>query len=121
MSDKMTKTVVLSQVVEDLHNGLTKWKKDDLGFGSLEKKYNLSQSECIRLFGHPKIVNVESKIPTFIIEDDLPGEPALETRVQVESPVQKPLLQASEETRIETPVRQNVTYQSTPRPVAPVF
>jgi hypothetical protein len=65
------KRVVLSIIVEDLRNGLTKWKKDDIGFGSIEKKYNLLHNEALELFSHPKIKNLEHRIPTFIIEDDL--------------------------------------------------
>lgn len=91
MSEKMTKRINLSQVVEDLNSGLTRWKKDDIGFGSLEKKYNLTNTEAIQLFSHPKIKNVESKIPTFVIVDDLPEtNPALET----------PVLQETTETKV---------------------
>ena len=92
MSDIMTKKIVLSQIVEDLNAGLTKWKRDDIGFGSLEKKYNLTTPEAIELFGHPKIKNLESRIPTFVIVDDLS-----ETNPEVESPVQQPVM----ETKVE--------------------
>lgn len=68
------KEVILSQIIEDLNMGLTKWKKDDIGFGSLEKKYNLLPQEAIDLFSHPKVRNVETKIPSFIIVDDIPDE-----------------------------------------------
>lgn len=76
------KEVVLSQVIEDLASGLTKWKKDDIGFGSLEKKYNLTNQEAIELFSHPKIKNIESRIPTFVIVDDLPEE-EIEATIEV--------------------------------------
>lgn len=71
------KVITLSQIVEDLNNGLTRWKKDDIGFGSLEKKYNLTMPEMIQLFAHPKIKNIETTIPVFIIEDDIKDEPIL--------------------------------------------
>lgn len=96
MEDKMIKRVNLSQIKEDLNNGMTKWKKDDIGFGSLEKKYNLTQSEMIKLLAHPKVEKMETKIPTFIIEDDLQeqdkdgevgkifaSEPIMETKQQI--------------------------------------
>jgi len=67
------KKISLSTIVEDLSNGLTKWKKDDIGFGSLEKKYNLTPTEAVQLFAHPKIKDVETRIPTFVIIDDIPG------------------------------------------------
>ncbi len=75
------KKVELLQVVEDLRSGLTRWKKDDIGFGSLEKKYNLTLPEAVELFNHPKIRNIETKIPTFIIIDNLPDEG--ESRVEL--------------------------------------
>lgn len=74
MAELAPKKVILSQVVEDLNSGLSRWKKDDIGFGSLEKKYNLQMSEMIQLLAHPKLKDVETKIPTFIIVDDIPEE-----------------------------------------------
>lgn len=68
------KTVKLSQIKEDLLSGLTRWKKDDIGFGSIEKKYGLTIAECVKLFAHPKLEKVESMIPVFLIEDDLEEE-----------------------------------------------
>lgn len=68
------KEVSLLQIVEDLNSGLSKWKKDDIGFGSIEKKYNLTIEEAIVLFNHPKIKNKEPRIPTFVIVDDLPDD-----------------------------------------------
>lgn len=68
------KEVSLAQVKEDLNNGLTKWKKDDIGFGSLEKKYNLTMSEMIELLNHPRVKLMETRIPTFKIIDDLKEE-----------------------------------------------
>jgi hypothetical protein len=113
MSDKMTKQVTLTQVVEDLRSGLSRWKKDDIGFGSLEKKYNLTLQEAIQLFAHPKIKDVESRIPTFVIVDDLPDtEPeveapvTLETKLEVE--LQQPIHQPVQQTRVvvKKPVEQ---------------
>ncbi len=68
------KEVSLVQVSEDLDNGLTKWKKDDIGFGSLEKKYSLTMPEMIELLNHPRVKLMETRIPTFRIIDDLPVE-----------------------------------------------
>lgn len=69
-----SKRVNLSQIREDLNSGLTRWKKDDIGFGSIEKKYSLLLQEAVELFAHPKIRNIETRIPTFIIVDDIPDE-----------------------------------------------
>ena len=84
MPELAPKKVTLSQVVEDLNSGMTRWKKDDIGFGSIEKKYNLQMSEMIQLLAHPKLKDVESKIPTFIIVDDIEDEaPPATTTLQV--------------------------------------
>jgi len=83
MPELAPKKVTLSQVVEDLNSGLTRWKKDDIGFGSLEKKYNLQMSEMIQLLAHPKLQNVETKIPTFIIIDDIEDIALETTTIQV--------------------------------------
>ena len=100
--EQSIKKVVLSQVLEDLKNGLTRWKADDIGFGSLEKKYNLQRSEMIELLAHPKIKGVETRIPTFIIVDDLEDPiPVVETPVvtktttiEVAPPIAKVVKQA---------------------------
>ena len=86
------KKVVLSQILEDLSNGLTRWKTDDIGFGSLEKKYNLQRSEMIELLAHPKIKGVETRIPTFVIVDDIedaPEEKPITTKIEVARPTTK--------------------------------
>lgn len=85
-TQNMTKRVKLSQIKEDLHNGVTKWKKDDIGFGSLEKKYSLTLQEMVELTAHPKVKAMETRIPTFVIEDDLPVEEVMASPV-LESPV----------------------------------
>jgi hypothetical protein len=72
--NEMRKQVKLSQIREDLNSGLTRWKKDDIGFGSLEKKYNLTMQEMIQLLANPKVASVETRIPTFIIIDDIEDE-----------------------------------------------
>lgn len=63
-------------IINDLHNGLTWYKKDDLGYGSIEQKYNVplsSQIDTIRK--HPKLKDVDT-IATIIniIDDDISPE-----------------------------------------------
>jgi hypothetical protein len=88
MAELAPKKVRTSQIREDLLAGLTRWKKDDIGFGSIEKKYSLTMTEMCDLLAHPKIKNIETKIPTFIIEDDIEDEPILnESSSQVDEVV----------------------------------
>lgn len=102
MAELTEKKVNLSQLIEDLNSGLTRWKKDDIGFGSLEKKYNLSTSEMAQILTHPRLKNVESKIPTFIIVDDLKQEEAAVTAtIQV---AETQIVEKKEEKQVQTTV-----------------
>lgn len=107
------KKVILSEILEDLNNGLTKWKKDDIGFGSIEKKYSLTLPEMITLMAHPKIKDVESRIPNFVIVDDLEDlvdveEPVQETKIEIKTPayVQQP------QTRVQIQEKSEVKYEA---------
>lgn len=108
----MKKQVKISQVREDLHSGLTRWKKDDIGFGSIEKKYGLTVPEMIELLAHPKIKNVESRIPTFIIIDDVPDEEptqhTTEAAIEVTAPVQQQAPQQQTVLVVKQPVQEQV-------------
>lgn len=110
----MKKQVKISQVREDLHSGLTRWKKDDIGFGSIEKKYGLTVPEMIELLAHPKIKNIESRIPTFIIIDDVPDEESTHkeqqeettSKIEVAAPVQQQKPQQQTTLVIKQPVQE---------------
>jgi hypothetical protein len=103
------KKVNLAQIKEDLLNGLTRWKKDDIGFGSLEKKYNLTVPEMVQLLAHPKIKNIDSRIPTFVIVDDIPDEVITPTiQESVAEPVTKIEVAVSQPV-VETPAPQRQT------------
>ena len=94
------KEVTLSQVKEDLDNGLTKWKKDDIGFGSLEKKYSLTMQEMIELLANSKVKQMETRIPTFRIIDDLLNDEAIDISTYKGIP-QATLATLAVETQIE--------------------
>lgn len=64
------KIVGIKQVLEDLKSGVTRWKKDDLGFGSIEEKYNLTFTEMKLLLADKRIKGIKTYIPTMIIVDD---------------------------------------------------
>lgn len=94
------KEIKVSEVLNHLKNGVTRWKKENLGFGSLEEIYGLTFTEVKELIDHPKIKGVKTKIPTMKIIDDTDGEPTteetteettpVETKVEVAPPVYKP-------------------------------
>lgn len=78
------KRLKASQLKEDLLNGLTRFKKDDIGFGSLEKKYNLTTNEMAVVLTHPALKDIETVIPDFIIEDDVTNEEVVNTTYKQE-------------------------------------
>jgi hypothetical protein len=72
-----TKPVIsLSSVIADLHNGVTRYKKDpnyNPELGSIEEKYNLSATHVKELFKHSKLVGIRVKPlkeAAFTIVDD---------------------------------------------------
>jgi hypothetical protein len=67
----MQKQVKLSEVVELLKSGFTRYKKDDKGSGSIEEKLSLTPAEAKELFKHPKLVGLKTRPVTLQIVDDL--------------------------------------------------
>lgn len=66
--------LTVSQLLNDLSEGLTWLKSDDLGYGNIETKYgaNVKQIEAIRK--HPALKNVDTSITIFNIIDDTKEE-----------------------------------------------
>jgi hypothetical protein len=62
--------IYVSQVLEDLNNGLTWLKKDDLGYGSIQEKYNAKDQQIAMIRKHPKLKDAETSIIIFSIIDD---------------------------------------------------
>ena len=65
------KQIKISELVKDLKSGVTRWKKDDLGFGSIEEKYDLDFKDMKQITSHPKLKGIRTVIPTLILIDDL--------------------------------------------------
>ncbi len=98
----MVTTIKISDVLHALANGQTWTKKDDIGFGNLEKDYKLTPKDISQLKSHPKLAGIETKIPSILIIDDTEEigpkpikpstgntivgqvEPELETKLEVE-------------------------------------
>jgi hypothetical protein len=62
--------IYVSQVLEDLNSGLTWLKKDDLGYGSIQEKYNAKDQQIAIIRKHPKLKDAETSIIIFSIIDD---------------------------------------------------
>lgn len=64
----------VSQILEDLNNGMTWLKKDDLGYGSIESKYNAKEQQIAVIRKHPKLKDAETTVTIFNIIDDTKQE-----------------------------------------------
>lgn len=60
----------VSQILEDLDNGLTWLKRDDVGYGSIQEKYNAKDQQITMIRKHPKLKDAETNITVFNIIDD---------------------------------------------------
>jgi hypothetical protein len=60
----------VSQILEDLDNGLTWLKRDDIGYGSIQDKYNAKDQQIAMIRKHPALKDAETNITVFNIIDD---------------------------------------------------
>lgn len=89
---KTTKTIQVSiEEIKDLLNqGYSRFAKDDQGFGSIEAYYGFQTAAAVRkLFLHPKLKGLRSKVPDFIIVDDEPTVQEPQTTKQKENKEEK--------------------------------
>ena len=62
--------LTVSQLVNDLNEGYTWFKKDDLGYGSIESKYGANSAQIMAIKKHPALKDAETNIIIFDIIDD---------------------------------------------------
>lgn len=60
----------VSQILEDLDNGLSWFKRDDLGYGSIQEKYNAKDQQIAMIRKHPKLKDAEPSLTIFTVIDD---------------------------------------------------
>ena len=66
--------LTVSQLINDLNEGFTWLKKDDLGYGSIETKYNANPNQIAAIRKHPALKDAETSITIFNIIDDTKNE-----------------------------------------------
>jgi hypothetical protein len=66
--------LTVSQIINDLNTGLTWFKKDDLGYGSIETKYGANAPQIMAIRKHPSLKDAETTITIFNIIDDTKNE-----------------------------------------------
>lgn len=72
--------LTVTQLVNDLNEGYTWLKKDDLGYGSIETKYNANPNQIAAIRKHPALKNAETSITIFNIIDDTKNETTNNTK-----------------------------------------
>lgn len=71
--------LTVSQLVNDLNEGLTWFKKDDLGYGSIENKYGANAPQIMAIRKHPALKGAETSITIFNIIDDTKNDTQVPT------------------------------------------
>ncbi len=64
----------VSQILEDLDNGLTWLKRDDLGYGSIQDKYGAKDQQITMIRKHPALKDAETNVTVFNVIDDTKDE-----------------------------------------------
>ena len=64
----------LTTLLDLLNEGHTWFKSEDVGYGSIQEKYNATELQINKIKSHPKLKNVEPNIVVFNIEDDTAEE-----------------------------------------------
>ena len=72
--------LTVSQLINDLNSGLTWFKKDDLGYGSIENKYGATAPQIMAIRKHPALKDAETSITIFNIIDDTKNETTNNTK-----------------------------------------
>jgi hypothetical protein len=75
--------IYVSQILEDLDNGLTWLKKDDLGYGSIQDKYNAKDQQIAMIRKHPALKDAETTVTVFTVIDDTKQKVVSEPVVEV--------------------------------------
>lgn len=113
------KTVVAEDLLSDLKNGLTWYKKDDLGYGSIQEKYNANVYQIQLIRKLPILQNVKTEITVFnIVTNDTKQQPTSSTETNntevskpetvqegsgtVEAPIGTPVTESTQTTNSET-------------------
>jgi len=94
--------LTVSQLVNDLNEGMTWFKKDDLGYGSIETKYNANPNQIAAIRKHPALKDAETSITIFNIIDD----------TQISTPTKQPTA-TKPNTTVEQPVASMVSERPT--------
>jgi len=99
--------LTVTQLVNDLNEGLTWFKKDDLGYGSIETKYGATAPQIMAIRKHPALKDAETSITIFNIIDDTKNDNTISTKGSIsnrtDNPVEQPVVAVgSNETTVDS-------------------
>ena len=99
--------LTVTQLINDLNSGLTWFRKDDLGYGSIEMKYGANAAQIMAIRKHPALKDAETNITIFNIIDDTKNETNYKTQesktTRTNTPVEQPVVQMDgESTEVDT-------------------
>ena len=63
-------SIDVKDIIELLHSGYTWYKKDDLGYGSIQEKYNALDMHIRVIQKHPELQNVDTIARVFVITNN---------------------------------------------------
>ena len=89
--------IYVSQILEDLDNGLTWLKRDDLGYGSIQDKYNAKDQQIAMIRKHPALKNAETTVTVFTVIDDTKKEEVVASVVNTPVKDTTPFIEAKPE------------------------
>jgi hypothetical protein len=99
--------LTVTQLISDLNEGYTWFKKDDLGYGSIEVKYGANEKQIAAIRKHPALKDAETTVTIFNIIDDTKNDNTTNTRESIskrtDSQVKQPVVaMASHGTEVAT-------------------
>lgn len=71
--------LTVSQIINDLNEGLTWLKKDDLSYGSIETKYGANPQQIAAIRKHPALKDADTTFTIFNIIDDTKNDAQVPT------------------------------------------
>jgi hypothetical protein len=87
--------LTVSQLINDLNSGLTWFKKDDLGYGSIEIKYGATAPQIMAIRKHPALKDAETSITIFNIIDDTKNATLQKTQGSISTGTSNDIQQSS--------------------------
>lgn len=88
--------LTVSQLVNDLNEGYTWLKKDDLSYGSIEAKYGANPQQIAAIRKHPALKDADTTFTIFNIIDDTKNDNTSSTKEPIskrtDSSVEQPMV-----------------------------